>query len=348
MSKRQREDGAEHESLNGKKARVGQPADLNHNDYTIGWICALPKEQTAAIAMLDERHPDLQSPVNDDSIYILGSMEGHNIVITCLPKGRCGTNPAATIATRMVSTFPSIKFGLVVGIGGGIPSKVRLGDVVVSAPIDQYPGVVQWDFGKAEDGGNFRRTGSLNSPPNALLIALAKLESDHELYGETKIPGFLDDMKRKWPKLNPKYFWNSFLKDPSRTPDAFSRDRVSGEIEQVENAATTVALNELPMRYPDVHYGLIASGNQVIKDAVARDRLDENLGGNVLCVEMEAAGIMNDFPCLVIRGICDYADSNKNKDWQEYAAAVAAACAKEVLSVLQVKAVEHMDSVKGT
>src|SRR6201999_1636519 len=89
-----------------------------------------------------------------------------------------------------------------------------------------------------------------------------------------------------------------------------------------------------------VHYGLIASGNQVIKDAAFRDKINKRLGGNVLCFEMEAAGLMNDFPCLVIRGICDYADSHKNKDWQEHAAAVAAAFAKEFLSVMPAQEVD--------
>jgi hypothetical protein len=82
-----------------------------------------------------------------------------------------------------------------------------------------------------------------------------------------------------------------------------------------------------------IHYGTIASGNQVIKDAPTRDRLSKELGG-VLCFEMEAAGLMNDFPCLVVRGICDYADSHKNKAWQPYAAATAAACAKSILSLV--------------
>jgi nucleoside phosphorylase len=82
-----------------------------------------------------------------------------------------------------------------------------------------------------------------------------------------------------------------------------------------------------------VHHGTIASGNQVIKDAAVRDKLSAELGG-VLCFEMEAAGLMNSFPCLVIRGICDYADSHKNKRWQPYAAATAAAYAKEMLSAI--------------
>jgi len=80
-----------------------------------------------------------------------------------------------------------------------------------------------------------------------------------------------------------------------------------------------------------LHFGTIASRNQVIKDGETRDRLSAELGG-ILCFEMEAAGLMNDFPCLVIRGICDYPDSHKNKIWQPYAAA--AARAKELLSAI--------------
>lgn len=95
-----------------------------------------------------------------------------------------------------------------------------------------------------------------------------------------------------------------------------------------------------------VHYGTIASGNQVIKDGVTRDQLSSELGG-VLCFEMEAAGLMNSFPCLVIRGICDYADSHKNKKWQPYAAATAAAYAKELLSVIPVADIDRFNCRHG-
>lgn len=78
-----------------------------------------------------------------------------------------------------------------------------------------------------------------------------------------------------------------------------------------------------------IHHGIIVSGNQVVKDAVVRDRLRDQFGA--LCVEMEAAGLMNDFPCLVIRGVCDYADCHKNDAWHAYAAMTAAAYAKEFL-----------------
>jgi nucleoside phosphorylase len=92
------------------------------------------------------------------------------------------------------------------------------------------------------------------------------------------------------------------------------------------------------------HYSTIAPGNQVIKDATVRDKLSVELGG-VLCFEMEAAGLMNSFPCLVIRSICDYADSHKNKRWQAYAAGMAAAYAKEVLATIPPAAVADTHTV---
>jgi nucleoside phosphorylase len=315
-----------------------------HKEYTVGWVCALPKEQTAATAILDQRHADLPKLPNDHNTYTLGSIGKHNIVIACLPKGKLGTTSAATVATQMVGTFPSIKIGLMVGIGGGIPPKVRLGDVVVSTPVGQFPGVVQWDFGKAKEGGNFERTGALNNPPTSLLTALAKLETEHELTGP-KIPEYLDELKQNWPRLAPKYLRSDSLEDVlfkadySHVNEGMDCDAIpdndDGDDEescQFCDRAKAVKRKPRDMR---IHYGLIASGNQVIKDATFRDKLNKDLGGNVLCVEMEAAGLMNNFPCIVIRGICDYADSHKNKDWQEHAAAIAAAFAKELLGYVQ-------------
>jgi nucleoside phosphorylase len=83
---------------------------------------------------------------------------------------------------------------------------------------------------------------------------------------------------------------------------------------------------------PVIHYGVVGSSNAVIKDGMTRDDLKRKFG--LICVEMEAAGLMDAFPGLVIRGICDYADSHKNKQWQPYAAAVAAAYFKELLLIL--------------
>lgn len=121
---------------------------LTYEDYTVGWICALPIEMAAAKAMLDEVHADLPANPYDDNTYILGRMCSHNIVIACLPTGVIGPVPAVTVATQMLTTFPTIRFSLIVGIGGGVPSQadIRLRDVVVAKPSKDHGGVVQHGF----------------------------------------------------------------------------------------------------------------------------------------------------------------------------------------------------------
>lgn len=304
---------------------------LRHEDYTVGWICALPRELTAARAMLDETHADITHPPTDPNTYCLGRIGEHNIAIGCLPKGEIGNNPAATVATRMSSTFPQIRFGLMVGIGGGVPSRehdIRLGDVVVSTPSGQHGGVVQWDFGKTTRAGHFERTGSLNSPPTVLRSALSRLESTHEMSG-SKVPEYLSEIMVKYSLLSPK------LARPAAMDDVL----FEADYDHINDNDTCSACDKgkIVPRPPRndfaVHYGTIASGNQVMKHGVTRDKISKELGG-ALCFEMEAAGLMNEFPCLVIRGICDYADSHKNKQWQGYAAATAAAFTKEILCVI--------------
>lgn len=92
------------------------------------------------------------------------------MVVACLSAGGYGTNAAAIVANNMLKTFPGIRFGLMVGIGGAIPmsgeeNAVRLGDVVVSQPSGTHGGIVQYDLGKRLPNGAFQRTGSLNRPP---------------------------------------------------------------------------------------------------------------------------------------------------------------------------------------
>jgi nucleoside phosphorylase len=99
------------------------PRVLSHNDYAIGWICALPLEMAAAKLMLDEIHDNLPQPSTDHNCYTLGRIHSHNIAIACLPSGVYGTTSAATVMAQMLSTFRSIQFGLMVGIGGGVPTK---------------------------------------------------------------------------------------------------------------------------------------------------------------------------------------------------------------------------------
>jgi nucleoside phosphorylase len=298
---------------------------LDVREYTVGWLCALPIELAAAQLLLDETHKDLPYDPNDGTKYTLGSIGNHNVVIGCLSAGQLGIGSAATVATRMHAKFPNLRFGLMVGVGGGVPGKedVRLGDVVVSQPSAGHGGVIQYDFGKSVPGG-FVHTGFLNAPPQSLLQALANLQARH-LRDDNNVSTYLAVIERK----------TNFRRPNSESDILFqpTYDHIKGE-KTCRNCDTSETVDREPRGHSHVavHYGTIASGNRVIKNARVRDLMSSKFGG-VLCFEMEAAGLMNNWLCLVIRGICDYADSHKNKEWQPYAAATAAAYAKEVLSV---------------
>ncbi|KAK2052731.1 hypothetical protein LY76DRAFT_609656 [Colletotrichum caudatum] len=300
---------------------------LSHEDYTVGWVCALPLERAAAEAMLDEEHDPLAMKPNDSNVYSFGRIGPHNTVIACLPSGQYGTNSAAVVANNMRWSFPSMRVGLMVGIGGGVPGKVdiRLGDVVVSNPTGDSSGVVQYDFGKAVHDGRFERIGTLNKPPQSVLTAVAKLRANHEMW-PNRIPAFLADMEQRYPKMS-EYLYKSM--DEDRLFQALY-EHTGGDTCNDCDISKVVEREPRPAAAtPKIHYGIIASGNQVIKHAQTRDRLAKDLG--IICFEMEAAGLMDNFPCLVVRGICDYSDSHKAKRWQRYAAATAAAYTKELL-----------------
>ncbi|KAF2728202.1 Pfs domain protein [Polyplosphaeria fusca] len=307
---------------------MAQPPRRPREEYTVGWVCALPVELAAAQEMLDEEHQDLERDAddNDENLYSLGSIAGHNVAIVCLPAGRIGNNPAAVVATQMKAAFKGIRFGLMVGIGGGVPSlaaDIRLGDVVVSQPDKTFGGVVQYDAGKATASG-FERTGSLNAPPQVLLGAVAKVRAN-EFRGKSKVSEYVQ-----------RFHHIPDFRQEAAGPDVLFRagyDHKGGQT--CDECIADEQESRQPRHYREVpiHYGTIASGNQVMKNAAERDRVSAELGG-VLCFEMEAAGLMNSFPCLIIRGICDYADSHKNKRWQPYAASTAAAYARAVLSVI--------------
>ncbi|KAF5857324.1 hypothetical protein ETB97_005973 [Aspergillus alliaceus] len=304
------------------------------DEFQIGWICALPIEAAAAKEMLDESFGFLdEQDTTDPNIYTLGRIGKHYIVIACLPAGQYGNTAATIVANNMIRTFSkSLRVGLIVGVGGGIPSTmsdIRLGDIVISCPTGNCGGVLQYDMGKVGVDGKFTRTGSLNSPPRSLLAAVSAMRAA-ELTDDPHYPEYL----------------RNAIGRTRRTQKAFTRPgQQSDRLFQIQHDHPAAAdncdicpreweetRNEREDNEPQPHYGIIASGNSVIKHGWTREQLRMQTGA--LCFEMEAAGLMLDFPCIVIRGICDYSDSHKNKEWQGYAALAAASYTKELLGYI--------------
>ncbi|RAK95610.1 purine and uridine phosphorylase [Aspergillus ibericus CBS 121593] len=283
--------------------------------YTIAWISPLEVEFTAAYLMLDEDHPPLAQPLGDPNHHTLGRIATHNIVIINLPI--TGNTSTAAAVAHLRRTFPNVRVGLLVGIGGGVPTttdqgRIRLGDV----------------FGSAD-------CGQLSMPPAELLEAMQMVE-----------------MKRARLRIDPV---KSHLRRIDTTIRGLRRYAAPGHSQDIlypaeyHHQAPGLSCSEAgcdPRKRADdpavladedgredppitVHPGIIGSGPSLIKDGVVRDRLARRHG--VVCFETEAAGALHGFPCLVIRGISDYCDSHKNNVWHGYAAAVAAAYGRELL-----------------
>jgi nucleoside phosphorylase len=316
--------------------------------YAIAWVAALPIERAAATALLNHRHeePDgFDQHANDANAYDWGEVGQHNVVIASLPAGVYGTTSAAITASHLLSSLPHIRIGLLVGIGGGIPRPgrdIRLGDIVVSQPDGQNGGVVQYDLGKAKVNQTWERKGSLNMPPPVLLNALGKLQAEHEIE-EPKITELLQELIRKYPRMKKHYVHQGGENDRLFSSDY---EHAGGSTCDACDSSQEVERPERETTDPEIHYGTVASGNTLVKDAAVRDIILQKVGEECLCVEMVAAGLMNTFPCLVIRGICDYADSHKNDRWQRYAAAVAAAFAVELLGCVRARQLEETPSAQ--
>jgi nucleoside phosphorylase len=224
-------------------------------DYTVGWICALPMELAAAAEMLDEEHQDLHQDAHDPNVYMLGRIDEHNVVIPCLLAGHMGTNSAAAVASQIASKFWSIRFSLMVGIGGAVPSvksDIRLGHIVVSKPHMQHGGVVQYDFGKTGGSGHSTQMGSLGKPPIILMNTLSKLQAN-QIQGKSNLSTYLSSIchllyfscMRAGPDI---LFESTYNHIEGQTCDRCSRD---GTVERISRGSQEVV----------VYYGTIASGN---------------------------------------------------------------------------------------
>lgn len=293
-----------------------------YGDYTIAWFTALFIELAAAKAILDELHDNLPRRPNDNNIYTLGNIKQHNVVIVSLPIEKYGLINAATVMTDLTRTFPSIRAGFVVGIEAGAPTEadVRLGDVVVGTR------VMQSDLGKVVGEGEFQRTATPRYPSQLLGAAVTDLRSRDYLQ-QIQIDSILNKTLQKYPQ-----FSHPLSEDRLFQP-GYDHVGLMGDCSACD-LSKTVKRTPRPVDDVKIHHGAIASGNQVIKNGKFRDSVAQEL--KVKCFEMETSGIMDVLACLPIRGICDYADSHKNKEWQPYAAVTAAACARELIEVLPV------------
>ena len=311
---------------------------LNHDDYTVAWIAFLSIEAEAALGILDKQHHhQFKSVRGDDYIYIGGEINGHNVVVATWPAGQnYGVGAAAALISQVKARFSNIWFTLLVGVAAGLPNllpsdptqrrDIRLGDVLVCVPDKASSGIVHYDLGRDTEAG-FLLNGRQAETPTIVRAAIGNIQL-------TK--------KKPYKKGNEfaKYL-NAFqqaIKDDKFLCPNQDADRLWAST--VDATAPPVLISREPRNESErtrVWYGNIGSGNSMIRNPQRRDELRDR--HDLIGLEMEAAGVMNTLPTGVIRGVCDYGDGQKNKDWQPYAAAVAAVYAKGILYIISPKVV---------
>lgn len=332
----------------------------NRSQFTVAIFCALPLEADAVRDLFEEIWGEGETygkAAGDANTYTLGKILHHNVVLVHM--GGMGKGAASQASSSLLSSYPEIKLGLVVGICGGVPSysgrkdDLILGDVMIS------DGIVQYDFGRQFPDTFSTREGVVSRPPPSIRTMLAKLKGVHmQERVETTISETLKGSKDNpafkqacYPGVDKDELYQSTYQHKHQDPPACKICDVSegGGASRVCEEARTMTCQQLgcqkdslvPRRRlqeasakncvpnPKIHIGPIGSGDTVMKSGQHRDAISAQ--HNVIAFEMEASGVWDTLPCLVIKGVCDYADSHKNKHWQHYSAVTAAICMKAVL-----------------
>jgi nucleoside phosphorylase len=327
----------------------------SRSDFELAIICALPLEFNAVEALFDEHYDNItyDKLQGDANFYRTGRISRHNIVLTCLPE--MGKRSAASVASSLQVSFVKINLALVVGICGGVPSadnELILGDIIISDRI------VEFDFGRQYPDG-FQRKGSvketLGRPNRDIRTFLSglrthrmqnQLEEKHMKYlkgvqesnDKWRYPGTAQDRLFEASYRHKHYHQASVAScicaDCQSSHDPVCDEGFKNDCNELGCNGQLVPRSRLSASnpLPRLHFGSLGSGDTVMKSGEHRDRLART--EKVIGFEMEGAGVCDSLPCVIIKAVCDYADSHKNNMWRDYAAATAASCAKAFLESL--------------
>ncbi|KHN99693.1 Tetratricopeptide-like helical [Metarhizium album ARSEF 1941] len=336
-------------------------------DFKIAIICALPLEYNAVALLFDEfwdgNGDRFGRAASDDNTYKTGRIGQHSVVLALLPG--MGKVNAAAAAASMRSSYVALRLVLLVGICGGAPrcnkDEILLGDVIISKT------VIQYDFGRQLPDGFVRKDkpqDDLRKPNKDILAFLATFETDLGRDNlEKKTAKFLRQLqgragiyqtKYKYPGTAEDKLFDSGYRHKHHTSSACICSNCKESTDPVCAGALASACDDLgcdetylvkrarldarqqleqgennKAQGPVIYIGTVASGDTVMKSGQDRDRIVEKEG--VIAFEMEGAGAWEEVPCIVVKGVCDYADCHKNKKWQDFAAATAASASKALL-----------------
>ncbi|KAE8154915.1 nucleoside phosphorylase domain-containing protein [Aspergillus avenaceus] len=300
----------------------------------------------------EEEEDQYDKAPGDINSYLFGRSGRHPVVLAYMPG--MGKSSAAAVAAHVRNSFPNIRLALVLGVCGGVPHPrghnvgISFGDVIVST------GVVELDFGRLYDEGVIRKDTLLDrlGPPNIeIRWFLRKLQEWRaferlQLDFQSNITDIRDKGSHSWTFVPPEEPFpgvseiqrchDSTQDVYEETPASFHNQNYDIGCQHPSEKESHNSLSSFESQdhitdsqIPTIHFGLVGSCDQVIRSASYRDGIAAQEG--VIGFEMEGAGVWDSLPTIVVKGVCDYADDQKNKRWQRHASITAAACAKAML-----------------
>ncbi|OJJ98904.1 hypothetical protein ASPACDRAFT_53097 [Aspergillus aculeatus ATCC 16872] len=316
----------------------------SRDDFAIAIICALPLEAEAVEALFDKTYDRLGKHYGkqrgDANAYITGRIGKHDVVLCYMPGMSKGS--AAAVASSLLVSYTGIRLALVVGTCGGAPSppkyqEIFLGDVIINS--------TRGGFQRKSDVKD--TLGRPGREIRALLNGLRTENALNEIQDQTQ--HYLHSLQQtgsKWshPRVRDVLFHASYLHKHSEhasfarcscsttdAADQICEEALRKECDELEcDPSQQVRCREISDGIrTSIYIGSVASADTVIKSGQHRDQIVNR--EKVIGFEMEGAGVWDNVPCVIIKGVYNYADSHKGKVWQAYAAATGASVAKAFL-----------------
>ncbi|XP_076647535.1 uncharacterized protein LOC143356049 isoform X4 [Halictus rubicundus] len=323
------------------------PTMASAKQPTIAIITAQYCEKLAVDSMIENKETYVRyTTVGESNVYTLGNIGAHRIVCTKLPTvghTREAMTAAGNTTTRLLGTFQKVDYVFLIGIGGGVPhytdynKHVRLGDVVISHPTPNNKKYiyVYCESAKMNENGNYHFETKEYCPPNLCLQEIAanlKEQSENETNPpwQTYLKDGLDILSNQTE--------HDFKAPPAESDKLYMAIGERDVIEVAHPTAPSDATNKRTVGCPRIHLVPVASGRYIARDDQLRQKFAARFGALAFDAEMDAVveSILGNCreSFAVIRGISDYKDGSRIKEWQPYASLAAASVMKSIICAM--------------
>ncbi|XP_076257616.1 uncharacterized protein LOC143194790 isoform X1 [Rhynchophorus ferrugineus] len=336
------------------------PTMASSKQPTIAIITAQYCEKLAVDAMIENRETFVRyttvgpsSPTSnygkarfgESNVYTLGNIGAHRVVCTKLPTvghTREAMTAAGNTTTRLLGTFQKVDYVFLVGVGGGVPhytdynKHVRLGDVVVSSPTRNKSIYLYCENAHISDKG-YQFEIKNYSPNNYCLQDISsqlKMSADQDV---SVIPPWIKYLREGLDKLSTQR--EPDFHAPSADTDKLYMSIGDRDLIEVAHPLPQDGSVKRQEGCPRIHLGTVAAGRQIVKDDRLRQQFATQVGALAFDCEFDSViesilgNCKDSFVC--IRGISDYKDGTRRKEWQPYASLAAASVMKSIICGLE-------------